>query len=139
MTKLYCPKGHRKITIEDPFLTTETLSLGYKIVKNLSYIHCYECERPYFEIDCLTEPKKVKMVSLQDIVPPLKPASFLFESDSNSVEPQQIKSESQVAIERVIEALEGFTTIDHVRDLDIKVTLGDFVNLTKKLEEINKC
>lgn len=101
MTKLYCPKGHRKITDEEYFRTTENLGLGHTLERNWSAIHCYQCERPYLTIDCLTEPKKdqphFRFSENNDIGIPIS------ETSANS---PTLKTESQIAIERVVEALD---------------------------------
>lgn len=150
MTKLYCPKGHAGLYEDN--LHYDRLGTAHEmfICNNL------DCYRSYFKIDCLTEPKKEKRVNLQDIVPPLKVASILFidEKDSNSVESHQIrngeiipsdlqwvnpKRESQIAIDRVVQALDK---IANYKSIDI-LTNGQLLDLVigeleneKKFDEV---
>lgn len=127
MTKLYCPKGHETENLKNEFSNT----VGFL------RLWCSECARPYLEMDCLTEPNKEKMVNPHQIKAENVNDIDVVESKVIPSEMQWVnpKRESQIAIDRVVEALRSVCKSANINGLSNLNVLDSLIVI---LEELNK-
>lgn len=129
MIKLYCPKGHE---------VRPSIHRGC-YYPDFILMYCINCRRPYFEIDCLTEPKTV------DIEKKMSTESQECEHVNGTNVVDIPKTESQIAVDRVVEALdkvikdliEGGLKRGGSAESSIGIW-GSFELLKRNLKELNK-